>query len=252
MLTLQRLLSLLSYAITYPDAEEVASQPTIHGAIFARIPLSAMIIHNQPVAQAGLPLDKASKAVIMLHGRGDRADNFLSLSQELPQHDTAYLALQAIHNTWYPYSFMAPVEKNEPQLSLSLSAIHELVDNLEGLGFSSSQLYFLGFSQGACLSLEYSARYARPYGGVIALTGGLLGETINVSNYQGDFEQTPIFMGSSDHDPHVPEERINESEVILKGMKADIQKKIYPELGHSINDDELRIARQLLSNSTFD
>ena len=206
-----------------------------------------MIIHNEPVAQAGLPLDQAKKVIIMLHGRGDRATNFLPLSHQLPQQETAFLAPQAIQNTWYPYSFMEPLEKNEPQLSLSLSGIHELTDDLKGLGFHASQLYFLGFSQGACLSLEYCARHAQPYGGIIAFTGGLLGDTVDVSNYQGDFEQTPIFIGSSDHDPHVPEERIDESEAILKGMNARLQKKIYPGLGHTINEDELNIAQEIIS-----
>lgn len=205
-----------------------------------------MTIHNEPVAQAGRPLDQAKKVVIMLHGRGDRATNFLSLSPQLPQEDTVFLAPQAIQNTWYPYSFLEPLENNEPQLSLSLSGIHELVDNLKGLGFRASQLYFLGFSQGACLSLEYCARHAQPYGGVIAFTGGLLGDTVDVSNYQGDFEQTPVFIGSSDHDPHVPEKRIEQSEVILQGMNARVQKKIYPGLGHTINEDELDIARQMI------
>ena len=206
-----------------------------------------MMIHNEPVAQAGLPLNQAKKVVIMLHGRGGRAENFLPLSRQLPQEDTAFLAPQAIQNTWYPYSFLEPLVKNEPQLSLSLSGIDELVDDLEGLGLSASQLYFLGFSQGACLSLEYCTRHAQSYGGIIAFTGGLLGDTIDVSNYQGDFEQIPIFIGSSDHDPHVPEERIDESEAILKGMNARVQKKIYPGLGHTINDDELNIARQIIS-----
>lgn len=206
-----------------------------------------MIIHNEPVATAGAPLDEAKKALIMLHGRGDRASSFIGLAQELNASGFAFLAPQAIQNTWYPYSFLKPLPENEPQLSLSLSGIDELVDNLTGLGFDAQDIYFLGFSQGACLSLEYAARHAKRYGGVIALTGGLLGDTVDVSNYAGDFADTPIFIGSSDHDPHVPEARIDESEVILKQLGAKVTKKIYPGLGHTINDDEIKQANTLLN-----
>ena len=208
-----------------------------------------MIIHNEPVTTAGQPLDQAKKALIMLHGRGDRAESFIRLAQELDTSDFAFLAPQAIQNTWYPHSFLKPLEQNEPQLSLSLSGVHELIDNLRGLRFGYEDIYFLGFSQGACLSLEYTARYARRYGGVIAFTGGLLGDTVDVSNYEGDFDGTPIFIGSSDHDPHVPEERIDESEVILKQMGASVTKKIYPNLGHTINDDEITNANNFLRQS---
>lgn len=206
-----------------------------------------MIIYNEPVATAGVPLGEAKKVLIMLHGRGDRAASFVRLSQELNAPGFAHLAPQAIRNTWYPHSFLVPLPQNEPQLSLSLSGVNELVDNLTGLGFDAQDIYFLGFSQGACLSLEYGARHAKRYGGIIALTGGLLGDTVDVSNYAGDFVGTPIFIGSSDHDPHVPEARIDESEVILEQLGARVTKKIYPGLGHTINDDELQRANALLN-----
>ncbi len=206
-----------------------------------------MIIHNEPVATAGVPLEQAKKVLIMLHGRGDRAASFVRLAQELNAPSVACLAPQAIQNTWYPHSFLMPLEENEPQLSLSLSGVHELVDNVTGLGFAAERIYFLGFSQGACMSLEYTARHARRYGGVIAFTGGLLGDTVDVSNYSGDFAGTPIFIGSSDHDPHVPEARIDESEVILQQMGAEVTKKIYPGLGHTINDDEIARVNVLLN-----
>ncbi len=206
-----------------------------------------MIIHNEPVAAAGVPLKQAKKVLIMLHGRGDRATSFVRLAQELDAPGFACLTPQAIRNTWYPHSFLMPLAQNEPQLSLSLSGVSELVDNVSGLGFAAEQIYFLGFSQGACLSLEYTARHAKRYGGVIALTGGLLGDTVDVSNYKGEFAGTPIFIGSSDHDPHVPEARIDESEVILRQMGATVTKKIYPGLGHTINEDELQRASALLN-----
>lgn len=206
-----------------------------------------MIIHNEPVATAGVPLGEAKKVLIMLHGRGDRAASFVRLSEELNALGFAFLAPQAIQNVWYPHSFMMPLPQNEPQLSLSLSGVTELLDNLTGLGFAEDRIYFLGFSQGACLSLEYAARHAKRYGGIIAFTGGLLGDTVDVSSYAGDFAGTPIFIGSSDHDPHVPENRIDESEVILQQMGANVTKKIYPGLGHTINDDELQHANALLN-----
>ena len=206
-----------------------------------------MIIHNEPVTTAGEPLSSAEKVVIMLHGRGDRAENFVQFSQELSVEKTAFLAPQAIQNVWYPHSFLVPVERNEPQLSLSLSGVTELMDNLEGLGFAPQDIYLLGFSQGACLSLEYGARHAQHYGGIIAFTGGLIGQRINKAHYAGDFEGTPIFIGSSDHDPHVPKDRIDESERVLTDMGATVTRKIYPGTSHTIMQEEVDVARGMLS-----
>lgn len=207
-----------------------------------------MIIHNEPVATAGEPLSSANKVVVMLHGRGDRAENFIRLSQELSVEKVAFLAPQAIQNTWYPFSFMEAVERNEPQLSLSLGGVAELMDNLQGLGFDYQNVYLLGFSQGACLSLEYSARHARRYGGVIAFTGGLIGQQIDTTQYSGNYEETPIFIGSSDHDPHVPEARIGESEQVLTEMGASVNKKIYPNIGHTIIQEEIDAAQRILTD----
>lgn len=207
-----------------------------------------MIIHNEPVAKAGIPLSQAEKVLIMLHGRGDRAESFIHLAEELTAPDFAFLAPQAIQNKWYPYSFMAPISKNEPQLSLSLSGLSELMDDLDGLNFKTKDIFFLGFSQGACLTLEYCARHAKVYGGIIALTGGLLGERVDTTHYSGNFQGTPIFIGASDHDPHVPEIRIDESVAILSQMGAKVTKKIYPDMGHTINQDEISIANDMLNH----
>ncbi len=206
-----------------------------------------MIIHNEPVAKAGKPLSDAKKVLIMVHGRGGSAEDFIRLSDRLGVEDFAFLAPQAIQHTWYPYSFLQPVEKNEPQLSMSLSGLSELLDDLKGLGFAAKNIYFLGFSQGACLSLELCARNARRYGGIIAFTGGLIGNRINKAHYQGDFKGTPVFIGSSNHDPHVPEDRIAESEEVLAAMGAQVTKKIYPNMGHTIIDDEIKIATAMLN-----
>ncbi len=210
-----------------------------------------MIIHNETVAQTGEPIGKAKKVLVMLHGRGDQAKNFIHLAKELTLPGFAVLAPQAIQNTWYPYSFLAPLSKNEPQLSLSLSGLSELMDDLDGLSVQKKDIFFLGFSQGACLALEFCARHANRYGGIIAFTGGLLGDQIEMGSYAGNFQQTPIFIGSSDHDPHVPEERINESEEILSNLGAKVTKKIYPGMGHTINKDEIDRANAIL-NRTFD
>jgi phospholipase/carboxylesterase len=208
-----------------------------------------MIIHNQQVQQGGAPLTNAKKVLIMVHGRGDNAKAFIGLAGELkvPAEEYAFLAIQAVGNTWYPYSFMAPVQQNEPALSTSLAGLAQLLDNLTGLNFKPEQLYFLGFSQGACLTLEFCARNARKYGGIIAFTGGLIGQVLDTTLYKGNFGGTPVFIGSSDHDPHVPENRINESETILNGMGAKVIKKIYPGMGHTINQDELMIAELILN-----
>ncbi len=206
-----------------------------------------MIIHNEPVAKAGKSLSDAKKVLIMLHGRGGSAEDFIQLSDQLAVEDFAFLAPQAIQHTWYPYSFLEPAEKNEPQLSMSLSGLSELLDDLEGLRFAAKNIYFLGFSQGACLALEFCARNAQRYGGIIAFTGGLIGNRVEKSHYQGNFEGTPVFIGSSNHDPHVPEERIAESEKVLTAMGAQVTQKIYPNMGHAIIDDEIKIATAMLN-----
>lgn len=208
-----------------------------------------MIIHNEKVAVGGEKLSAAKKVLIMLHGRGDRADSFIELAKELDAPGFAFLAPQAIQNTWYPYSFLMPLSRNEPQLSLSLSGLSELVDDLQGLDFQTADIFWLGFSQGACLMLEYCARHAQRYGALMAFTGGLLGAEVNRSNYHGDFQSTPVFLGGSDYDPHVPEERIDESAQILSEMGASVTKKIYPDMGHTINQDEITVANALLTGT---
>lgn len=210
-----------------------------------------MIIHNKPVAQAGKPLNEAKKVLVMLHGRGGNAEDFIQLSQQLAVEDFAFLAPQAIRNTWYPYSFLEPIEKNEPQFSLSLSGLSELLDDLEGLRFSSHQIYFMGFSQGACLALDFCARNAKQYGGIIAFTGGLIGEKVNTSHYHGNFEGTPIFIGSSDRDLHVPADRIDESVEVLTNLGAQVHKEIYPGMGHTIIEDEIKIAELILNGQSL-
>ena len=203
-------------------------------------------MHTKNIITAGQPLTSESKVLILLHGRGATAEDILSLSQYLNVKDFALLAPQATNNSWYPQSFLSPPAQNEPWLSSALSIIKELVNDVLAKGVTEQQIYFAGFSQGACLTLEYITRNARQYGGAVAFTGGLIGDKIYAENYTGDFQQTPIFIGTSDPDPHVPVQRVLATEAQLKKMNANVQVKVYPNMGHTINDDEIKWANELV------
>lgn len=203
-------------------------------------------MHIKALTAEGKSLTEAKKVLIMVHGRGGSANDILSLSSHLSVQDFAMLAPQATRNEWYPYSFLAAPEKNEPWLSSALNVLDETVKDILALGFEASDIYFLGFSQGACLTLEYVARNAKRYGGVIAFTGGLIGDRINKENYSGDFASTPVFIGSSDPDAHVPVQRVHETTAILEQMNALVTQKVYSNMGHTINQDEINEANALL------
>jgi phospholipase/carboxylesterase len=203
-----------------------------------------MYTHSKQVITAGTPITQAKKAFIMLHGRGAPASSIMSLSSHLRLPDTAIMAPQATQHSWYPYSFMAPVENNEPALSSALAVIDELVNDIITQGIDKKNIYFLGFSQGACLTLEYVARHGDTYGGVIAFTGGLIGQELNTINYSGDFAGTPILITTGDPDPHVPLGRVEESVAHLKKMNADVLFKIYKGRPHTITEQELELAEQ--------
>lgn len=202
--------------------------------------------HQKNIVTAGVPLDQAKKALIMIHGRGASAQDIISLATYLNVGDYALIAPQASGHTWYPYSFMAPVAQNEPGLSSAITVINSIVDDILKAGIPASNIYFMGFSQGACLTLEYVTRHAQPYGGVVAFTGGLIGAELDLANYTGDFNGTPVFIGSSDPDMHVPVMRVRESEKIIKNMGADITVKVYPGMGHTISQDEVETANRLV------
>ena len=203
-------------------------------------------MHTKNIITAGQPLTSESKVLILLHGRGATAEDILSLSQYLNVKDFALLAPQATNNSWYPQSFLSPPAQNEPWLSSALSIINEVVEDVLLKGVTEQHIYFAGFSQGACLTLEYITRNARQYGGAVAFTGGLIGDKIYAENYTGDFQQTPIFIGTSDPDPHVPVPRVLATEAQLKKMNANVQVKVYPNMGHTINDDEIKWANELV------
>ncbi len=202
--------------------------------------------HKKNVVTAGARIEEAEKALIMIHGRGGSAEDILSLAAHLQVKDFALLAPQATGNTWYPYSFMAPPVQNEPWLSSALSLLKGVVSDTSEQGIAVENIYFLGFSQGACLTLEFVTRNAQKYGGVAAFTGGLIGDKIYPENYSGDFAATPVFIGSSNPDPHVPVERVYATSNILKAMHADVTEKVYNNMGHTINQDEIDLVNKLI------
>ncbi|GAC1567264.1 MAG: dienelactone hydrolase family protein [Ktedonobacteraceae bacterium] len=202
---------------------------------------------GQPLRLAGEPLDSAQAAMIMVHGRGATAQDILMLAAELEQPGFAYLAPQAAGHTWYPNSFLAPIASNEPGLSSGLAVIAALLAQLEEKGIPAERTIILGFSQGACLSLEFVARNARRYGGVIALSGGLIGPDDTPRNYAGSLSSAPVFLGCSDVDFHIPKERVLQSAEILLGLGGQVTAKLYPRMGHTINRDEIRFARAIAS-----
>jgi len=203
-------------------------------------------MHKKQFITAGKKLEDASRVLIMIHGRGGSAEDILSLAVHLEVSDFALMAPQATSHSWYPYSFLTIPSQNEPWLTSALDVLNDIVSDVVSKGISKEKIYFLGFSQGACLTLEFVTRHAVKYGGVAAFTGGLIGDKIYADNYSGDFSGTPVFIGSSDPDPHVPVERVNESATLLEKMNATVTKKIYNNMGHTINQDEISLATRII------
>jgi len=208
-------------------------------------------MHTKNIIAAGRPLSQADKALILVHGRGGRAGDILFLADELNVGDYALLAPQATDNSWYPYSFLMPPTQNEPWLSSALDVLKQLVADIKAAGISPENIYFLGFSQGACLTLEFVTRNATRYGGVAAFTGGLIGDRIYPENYRGDFRGTPIFIGTSDPDPHVPVPRVHATTKILQDMNASVTEEVYPLMGHTISQQEIDRANDLIFNKVI-
>lgn len=208
--------------------------------------MSTTTVHQKKIIKAGKEITEARKALIMVHGRGGSAADILSLSDHLAVNDYALLAPQASGNTWYPYSFLAPPAQNEPALSSALALLKELVADINAQGIAADHIYLLGFSQGACLTLEFAARNARRYGGIVAFTGGLIGDKIYPEHYSGNFDGTPVFIGTGNPDMHVPVERVYTTSNILRDMQADVTEKVYDHMGHTIIQDEIDRANQLV------
>lgn len=200
------------------------------------------------VLYKGPSINKASKALILLHGRGGTAKNIFSLSERVCNNDFYILAPQAVDHSWYPYSFLSEEKLNEPYLSQSVKDIKKLIDQTAE-HVPKHCIYIMGFSQGACLALEVSARYASLYGGIIALTGGLIGSSVNAQKYSGNFDGTKILMSNGDNDPHIPLIRSEQSKKLLEKLGANVTLKVYNGRSHTICEDEIEwVKKELNSN----
>lgn len=196
----------------------------------------------------GASLEKAKRAIIMTHGRGDDSSKMKQLAQqlELPD-DIAIVYPVATNNTWYPKGFMENWSENQPWLDSALENLDQIITELDKNGISREKIFLLGFSQGACLSLEYAARNAQKYAGIMILSGGVIGPYIEKNNYNGDFDGTEIFIGCSDIDHHIPEKRLHESDEVLSTMGARVDKRIYPGMDHIINEDEIKKVKKMIN-----
>lgn len=203
-------------------------------------------MHKKNILTAGKPLNEAEKALIMVHGRGADARDIVGIASHLKLSDYAILAPEATNNTWYPYSFMVNPKQNEPWLSSALDLLKELVEDVKQEGIATENIYLLGFSQGACLTLEFAARNAQKYGGIAAFTGGLIGDKINEENYSGDFNGTPIFIGTGNPDPHIPVSRVHDSARILEKMHARVSVQVHDGRPHTISQEEIDEVNRLI------
>jgi phospholipase/carboxylesterase len=201
---------------------------------------------GKPIAAVGEPLAGAHGAVIMVHGRGATPGDILGLAPEIQRPGFAYLAPQAAGKSWYPHSFLAPIEENEPGITSGLQLLDDLLADLLQNDIPPERTILLGFSQGACLALEYVARNARRYGGVAGLSGGLIGPDDAPRNYSGSLDGTAVFLGCSDTDPHIPKERVLETERVLRGMSGVVTTRLYPNMGHMVNRDEIDFVRGMM------
>ena len=206
---------------------------------------------RQPIAVAGTPLAEAAGALILVHGRGGSADEMLGLAKLVAPPRTAWLAPQAAGHTWYPHRFIEPTKVNEPYLSSALFALDDLLDQVAAGGIPRERIALLGFSQGACLALEFARQHAQRLGAVIGFSGGLIGDTVapppeGVRPLQG----MPVLLGCSERDPHIPIGRVRETDAVMRALGAEVATRVYPGAGHGINEDEVNLARQILARMT--
>lgn len=194
---------------------------------------------GQPIRIAGEPINRARAAMLMVHGRGARAEDILSLAYEFDQPGFAFLAPQAAGNTWYPNRFLVPLEENEPWLSSAFGFVRNVLAEITNAGIPHERIMLLGFSQGACLVLEFAARNARRYGGIVGLSGALIGPEDTPRDYPGSLAGTPVFLGCSDVDFHVPRERVDETAEVLRRLGGEVTQRLYPNLDHTVNQDEI-------------
>ncbi len=201
---------------------------------------------SQPIVAAGAPLGTSPTAVIMVHGRNAGPENILDLAKRFGRPGLTYLAPAAAERTWYPHSFMADIDANEPGVSSGIAVIASLVTRIEAAGIAAHRVVLCGFSQGACLVSEFAIRHARHFGGVLVFSGGAIGAAGTTWHFDGRFEATPVFLGCSDIDSHVPASRVRETADVFARMGADITTRIYPGMGHLVNEDEIAHAQAML------
>lgn len=209
-----------------------------------------MYTHEKNVQTKGKPLGQNGKALVMIHGRGATAESILSLSEELGAAHFSLFAPQATNHSWYPYSFMAPAAQNQPALDSALELVHATVKSILDQGIKSQDVYLLGFSQGACLAAEYATRNAQHYGGLLIFTGGLIGQQLHTGNYQGNFDGTPVLITTGDPDPHVPVSRVEETVKNMEKMGALVTKKIYKGRPHTVLQEEIDLAKKILTGGS--
>ncbi len=208
--------------------------------------MSRNIHEGQPLFVRGVRLNEAHAAMILIHGRGASAESILTLAEEFDQPGFAYIAPQAAGGTWYPYRFLEPPQRNEPFLSSALGIISGLLKRLNDSGLPNEKIILLGFSQGACLTLEFAARNAMRYGGVAGLSGGLIGDDETPRDYPGTLDGTPVFLGCSDVDFHIPVERVDLSAEVLEKLGGSVTQRIYPGMGHTVNADEISNVNEMM------
>ena len=204
------------------------------------------MMHKKEFIFSGTPVEIAEKAIVMIHGRGGTAEDIINITNHLKIEDFAIVAPQAYNNSWYPLSFLAPEEQNQPWLDSAIDLLAALEQELNEKGIPSENIYFFGFSQGACLTLEYTTRNAKKYGGITAIIGGLIGDHINTGNYITDFENTKIYLGTSDPDSHVPLERVRQTAEILKNKNALLEFRVHKDAGHAILPEELGVVNNYI------
>lgn len=202
---------------------------------------------KQPIVTSGAPLDTAETAVVLVHGRDRSPQKIIQATASLPQDQVAYLAPQAADASWYPNSFLASIESNEPGRSSGMRAVADAVNKANNADIPTDHVVVLGFSQGACIASEYVAHNPTRYGGLVSLSGGLMGEFTDSGNYDGDVESTPVFFGSSDVDPYMPEERVHESAAVFERLNGDVTKRLYDGADHTITEDELDVTRRMIA-----
>ncbi len=200
---------------------------------------------GQPILRAGAAPEKARGAMILIHGRGATAEDILTLAPEFDQPDFTYLAPQAAAYQWYPNRFIMPVATNEPYLSSALQVVDDLITDLVKSGIGREKIVLAGFSQGACLALEYAARNPQRYAGLAGLSGGLIGDVLR--EYTGSLAGTPVFLGCSDVDFHIPKERVIESAAVFRGLGASVTERLYPNMGHTVNEDEINAVKRIMA-----